>query len=77
MPIGGAVVGGVLLPRLYTGALVVLSAWVGSALLVQMLPLSGPAAMLAALGMLAFRILFQASSARRRSRVSIVSTVTS
>ena len=66
LPIGGAVVGGVLLPGLYTGALVVLSAWVGSALLVQMLPLSGPAAMLAALGMLAFGILFQASGARRR-----------
>jgi hypothetical protein len=65
LPIGGAIAGGVLLPGIYKAALVGLSAWVGSALLVQMLPVSGPSAVLVALGLLAFGILFQAGGARR------------
>lgn len=67
-PVGGAIVGAVLLPGLYQAALVLLSAWVGTALLVQSMPLEGPAAALVALLLLGLGILFQSAGGRRRRR---------
>lgn len=67
-PAGGALAGALLLPALYQAALVVLSAWVGSALVVQSLPLEGPAAAVVALGLLGVGILFQAAAGRRGRR---------
>jgi hypothetical protein len=67
-PVGGALFGALLLPGLYRAALVVLSAWVGAALVVQSLPLEGPAAALVAVGLLCAGVLFQAASGRRDRR---------
>jgi hypothetical protein len=67
-PVGGALAGAILLPGLYHAALVVLSAWVGTALLVQAMPLEGPAAALAALGLFGVGVVFQAATGGGRGR---------
>ena len=68
LPIGGAAIGGLLLPRLFKTALMLLSVWVGAALLVQSLPVHGPMAALLALGLMMVGVLVQTRGRRRGER---------